>query len=95
MNRKSAEQQAGRYKGTKLLCAEYIETAKAGQLYNTVTQEAMDELNVIPVFYHLRYVEWKPREHVALIYQISHHIADLSKGKNVLIRYLFKQIFVL
>ena len=42
--------------------AEYIETAKAGQLYNTVTQEAMDELNVIPVFYHLRYVEWKPRE---------------------------------
>ena len=42
--------------------AEYIEVAKAGQLYNTVTQEAMDELNVIPVFYHLRYVEWKPRE---------------------------------
>ena len=42
--------------------AEYIETAKAGQLYNTVTQEAFSELKVIPVFYHLRYVEWKPRE---------------------------------
>ena len=42
--------------------AEYIETAKAGQLYNTVTQEAASELKVIPVFYHLRYVEWKPRE---------------------------------
>jgi len=42
--------------------AEYIETAKAGQLYNTVTQEAVSELKVIPVFYHLRYVEWKPRE---------------------------------
>ena len=42
--------------------AEYIETAKAGQLYNTVTQEAVSELTVIPVFYHLRYVEWKPRE---------------------------------
>ena len=42
--------------------AEYIETAKAGQLYNTVTQETFPELTVIPVFYHLRYVEWKARE---------------------------------
>ena len=42
--------------------AEYIATAKAGQLYNTVTQEAVAEIKVIPVFYHLRYVEWKPRE---------------------------------
>jgi hypothetical protein len=42
--------------------AEYIESAKAGQLYNTVTQEAFDVLEVIPVFYHLKYVEWKPRE---------------------------------
>jgi len=41
--------------------AEYIETAKAGQLYNTVTQETFSELIVIPVFYHLRYVEWKAR----------------------------------
>ena len=42
--------------------AEYIEKAKAGQLYNTVTQEIFAELTVIPVFYHLRYVEWKARE---------------------------------
>ena len=42
--------------------AEYIETAKAGQLYNTVTQETFDNIKVIPVFYHLKYVEWKPRE---------------------------------
>jgi len=42
--------------------AEYIETAKAGQLYNTVTQETFNDVKVIPVFYHLRYVEWKPRE---------------------------------
>ena len=27
-----------------------------------MTQEAVSELTVIPVFYHLRYVEWKPRE---------------------------------
>ena len=42
--------------------AEYIESAKAGQLFNTVTQESFDKLEVIPVFYHLKYVEWKPRE---------------------------------
>ncbi len=42
--------------------AEYIESAKAGQLFNTVTQETFDTLEVIPVFYHLKYVEWKPRE---------------------------------
>ena len=42
--------------------AEYIESAKAGQLFNTVTQETFDKLEVIPVFYHLKYVEWKPRE---------------------------------
>ena len=42
--------------------AEYIETAKAGQLYNTVTQETFDSLEAIPVYYHLKYVEWKPRE---------------------------------
>ncbi len=42
--------------------AEHIETAKAGQLFNTVTQETFDTLEVIPVFYHLKYVEWKPRE---------------------------------
>ena len=42
--------------------AEYIESAKAGQLFNTVTQETFQELKVIPVYYHLKYVEWKPRE---------------------------------
>ena len=42
--------------------AEHIESAKAGQLFNTVTQETFDTLKVIPVYYHLKYVEWKPRE---------------------------------
>jgi hypothetical protein len=42
--------------------AEHIETAKAGQLFNTVTQETFDSIEVIPVFYTLKYVEWKPRE---------------------------------
>jgi len=42
--------------------AEYAEGAKVGQFYNTVSQEVSDSLNVIPVLYQLRYVEWKPRE---------------------------------
>jgi len=42
--------------------AEYVEGAKVGQFYNTVSQEVRDSLNVIPVLYQLRYVEWKPRE---------------------------------
>ena len=42
--------------------AEHLESAKAGQLFNTVTQETFDTIKVIPVFYHLKYVEWKPRE---------------------------------
>ena len=42
--------------------AEHVEGAKVGQFYNTVSQEVSDSLNVIPVLYQLRYVEWKPRE---------------------------------
>ena len=44
--------------------AEYVDGAKIGQFYKTVTQEVSDSLNVIPVLYQLRYVEWKPREQV-------------------------------
>jgi len=42
--------------------AEYVESAKVGQFYNTVSQEVSASLNVIPVLYQLKYVEWKPRE---------------------------------
>jgi len=42
--------------------AEYVEGAKVGQFYNTVSQEVSASLNVIPVLYQLKYVEWKPRE---------------------------------
>ena len=42
--------------------AEHVEGAKVGQFYNTVSQEVSDSLNVIPVLYQLKYVEWKPRE---------------------------------
>ena len=42
--------------------AEHIDGAKPGQFFNTVTQEVTDSIDVIPVFYQLKYVEWKPRE---------------------------------
>ena len=42
--------------------AEHIEGAKPGQFFNTVTQEVTNSIDVVPVFYQLKYVEWKPRE---------------------------------
>ena len=63
--------------------AEYVDGAKIGQFYNTVTQEVSDSLNVIPVLYQLRYVEWKPREQGGGFVE-SHHADSgiLSKTKR-------------
>jgi hypothetical protein len=40
----------------------YIEGAKAGMLFNTVTQELWEEATIIPVHYDRRMVEWVPRD---------------------------------
>ena len=43
----------------------YIEGAEAGMIYNTVANEAYsgeEGILVVPCYYNLRYVEWKPRE---------------------------------
>ena len=63
--------------------AEHIEGAKVGQFFNTVTQEVSDSLNVIPVLYQLRYVEWKLRESGGGFVE-SHHADSgiLSKTKR-------------
>ena len=63
--------------------AEYVDGAKVGQFYNTVSQEVSDSLNVIPVLYQLRYVEWKPREQGGGFVE-SHHADSgiLSKTKR-------------
>ena len=42
--------------------AEFIQGATAGQFFNTVTQELSDHILVLPSYYHLKYVEWVPRE---------------------------------
>ena len=44
--------------------ARYIETAKAGMIYNTVTNECYDGakgIEVVPCFYKLQYIEWRDR----------------------------------
>ena len=63
--------------------AEHVEGAKVGQFYNTVSQEVSDSLNVIPVLYQLKYVEWKPREQGGGF--VTSHTADsgiLSQTKR-------------
>ena len=72
--------------------AEHIEGAKPGQFFNTVTQEVTNEINVVPVFYQLKYVEWKPREqgggfvegHDASSGILSHTKRDPMTNKDVL-----------
>lgn len=39
-----------------------IEAAKAGQIFNTVTEHCGDDITVIPCAYKREFVEWKPRE---------------------------------
>jgi len=44
--------------------ANYIEAAKAGMIYNTVTDQLYDGtkgITVVPCFYKLEYIEWKDR----------------------------------
>jgi hypothetical protein len=44
--------------------ARYMENAKAGMIYNTVTSELYDGskgIEVIPCFYKLQYIEWRDR----------------------------------
>jgi len=44
--------------------ARYMENAKAGMIYNTVTSELYDGnkgISVIPCFYKLQYIEWRDR----------------------------------
>ena len=39
----------------------YVEGAEPGKIINTVTNELFDSLNVIPVFYKRKYIEWQDR----------------------------------
>ena len=39
----------------------YVEGAEPGKIINTVTNELFDHINVIPVFYKRKYIEWQDR----------------------------------
>jgi len=39
-----------------------LDGAKAGQIFNSVTEECSNELTVIPCAYKREFVEWRPRE---------------------------------
>lgn len=42
--------------------AAYIEGAKAGMIFNTVSSEIMQSMIFVPAFYVVRYIAWKPRK---------------------------------
>jgi len=41
---------------------EYVEGAKPGLIFNTVTNATYDKIVVVPASYKTRYTEWKPRD---------------------------------
>ena len=41
--------------------SKYVEGAEPGKIYNTVTTQLYDEIDVLPVFYKRQYVEWRDR----------------------------------
>ena len=41
--------------------SKYVAGAEPGKIYNTVTTEIYDQIDVLPVFYKRQYVEWQDR----------------------------------
>jgi len=41
--------------------SKYVEGAEPGKIYNTVTTQLYDKIDVLPVFYKRQYVEWQDR----------------------------------
>lgn len=61
-----------------------LENAKAGNIFNTVTEEVFKEIFVIPCAYKREFVEWKPREQGGgLIGQHAVTSAVVGEAKNV------------
>ena len=60
----------------------YVEGAKAGDLYNTVTGESYDGekgISIVPCAYNKKYIEWIPREKGGGLVNANHDISILSK----------------
>ena len=61
-----------------------LQNAKAGNIFNTVTEEVFKDIVVIPCAYKREFVEWKPREQGGgLVGQHSITSAVVTEAKNV------------
>jgi len=61
-----------------------LQNAKAGNIFNTVTEEVFKDIVVIPCAYKREFVEWKPREQGGgLVGQHSITSAAVTDAKNV------------
>jgi hypothetical protein len=61
-----------------------LQNAKAGNIFNTVTEEVFKDIVVIPCAYKREFVEWKPREQGGgLVGQHSITSAVVTDAKNV------------
>ena len=58
--------------------ANYVEGAKAGDIFNNVTGTLTDSLIFIPSWYNVRYIAWKPRPDGGLV-DMDFPEADLAK----------------
>ena len=56
--------------------SKYTAGAEPGKIYNTVTAELYNEINVLPVFYKRQYVEWQDRGATSTGAPVAIHKAD-------------------
>ena len=65
----------------------YVEGAEPGKIINTVSNELYDQINVLPVFYKRKYIEWQDRgtstgAPVAIHDADSDIISQTTRGKD-------------
>ena len=65
----------------------YVEGAEPGKIINTVSNELYDNINVLPVFYKRKYIEWQDRgtstgAPVAIHEADSDIISQTTRGKD-------------
>lgn len=59
--------------------SKFIEGARGGQIFNSVTNRAFDEIVVVPISYVMQYIEWKPREMGGGLVKVHGKGYDLEK----------------
>ena len=63
--------------------AKYVEGAEPGKIINTVTNKLYNKIDVIPVFYHRHYIEWKDRGTTGGGAPVGSHAVDSPVLKTV------------